>query len=331
MRLDRANRSFLAFMGIALLLGALVFCGALGGVLMPLILARASRGESLGLPGAWLLPVFPFVGLIAVGIGLGSRSLVRQMTASRRLARRVDALVATAPVELAGAAVQTGLDGRLLFMDSSDSFSFVYGILTPRVAVSRGLLEGVSRLELRAVLEHERYHVCNLDPLKVVLVRALSATLFFLPALDSLRARYVAGRELAADRRAVAICGRRPLAKALLKVARSPDWSELGVAAAIGGSELLAVRVNQLEIGAEPKPEALGVTRVAFSLMGVTLLTLAFLASVSSFGGPTAVYHATGTGLTTATLLGGLYCTAPFAGAGLLAYTLIAIRASRPL
>ncbi len=38
-----------------------------------------------------------------------------------------------------------------------------------------------------------------------------------------------------------------------------------------------------------------------------------------------------GTGLATATLLGSLSCTAPIAGAGLLAYLLIAVRASRPL
>lgn len=331
MRLDRANRSFLAFMGIALLLGALVLCGALGGVLVPLVLARLSRGELVGPPGISLLPVFPFVVLIAVGLGLGGRSLARQIVASRGLARRVRALAVTVPAELKGAAMQAGLDGRVVLVDASDSFSFVYGVLTPRVAMSRGLLEGASRGELRAVLEHERYHVCNLDPLKIVLVRALSAALFFLPALGSLRARYVAGRELAADRRAVAVCGRRSLAGALLKVVRGPEWSELGVAAAIGGPEQLAVRVAQLEIGAEPKPEAFSAMRVVLSLVGVTLLAVAFLASVSGFGGPAAVYHATGVGLASATLLGSISCTAPFAGAGLLAYSLIAIRARRPL
>ena len=331
MRLDRANRSFLAFMGIALLLAALVLCGALGGVLVPLILARVSRGELAGLSGTSLLLVLPFVAFIAVGLGLGGRSLARQIVASRGLARRVRALAVTLPAELTGAAMQAGLEGRVALVDASESFSFVYGVLTPRVAVSRGLLEGASRGELRAVLEHEGYHVCNLDPLKVVLVRALSAALFFVPALGALRARYVAGRELAADRRAVAVCGRRSLAGALLKVVRGPEWSELGVAASIGGHELLAVRVAQLETGAEPKPEALSAIRVMLSLMGVALLVVAFLASVSSFGGPTAVHHVTGTGLATATLLGSLSCTAPFAVAGLLAYSLIAMRAGRPL
>jgi Zn-dependent protease with chaperone function len=331
MRLDRANRSFLVFMGITLPLGALVLCGALGGVFVPLILARISRGELVGPPGVPLLPALPFVALIAVGLGFGGRSLARQMVASRGLARRVRALAVTVPAELTGAAMQAGLDGRVVLVDAPDSFSFVYGVLTPRVAVSRGLLEGASRRELRAVLEHERYHVCNLDPLKVVVVRALSAALFLLPALDSLRAGYVAGRELAADRRAVAVCGRGPLAGALLKVVCGPEWSELEVAAAIGGPELLDIRVVQLETGVEPPLQALGVRRVMLSLLGAALPAATFLAPLSSFGGLTAVRYATGTGLANATLIGGLLCAAPFAGGGVLAYALIALRARRPL
>lgn len=75
----------------------------------------------------------------------------------------------------------------------------------------------------------------------------------------------------------------------------------------------------------------LSVKCVVLSLFGAALLAAAFLASVSSFGGPSAVYHATGTGLASATLLGSLACTAPFAGAGSMVYALIAMRASRPL
>jgi hypothetical protein len=47
--------------------------------------------------------------------------------------------------------------------------------------------------------------------------------------------------------------------------------------------------------------------------------------------GAAAVYRATGTGLATATLLGGLLCAAPFAGIGLLVYLAVALRARRAL
>jgi len=277
-----------------------------------------------------LLPVFLFIVLVVVGLALGARSVARQIVASQRLARRVRGLALELPDELALTASAVGLGGRVVLLDAPERFSFAYGALTPRVAVSRGLLQGVSDHELRAVLEHERYHVCNLDPLKVILVQALSAAFFFLPALDALRARYIAGRELAADRRAVTACGRQPLVGALLKVVRGPDWSELEGVAAIGGPELLDVRVAQLETGIQPKLATLSITRATVSLVGAALFAVVFLASVFSFGGPAAVYRATGTGLSTADLLSGLTCAAPFAGAGLVAYWLIARRASRP-
>jgi Zn-dependent protease with chaperone function len=333
MRLDRANRSFLAFIGVALLFSATVLCGAIGGVLVPLGLARISRGGLLGLwnDRASLLAPLVLFALIAACLALGSRALVRQALASRVLSRRMRALASTAPDALGQAALQTGLAGRVVLVDAADSFSFVYGVMTPRVAVSRGLLERATDQELRAVLEHERYHVRNIDPLKAALVKVLAEALFVLPALDSLRTRYVAGRELAADRRAVELCGRRSLAGALLKVVRGPDWSELGGAAAMSRPELLDVRLIQLETGSEPKPEALDVRSVVLSLGAAAWFAVVFLASVSGLGGATAVYHATGTGLTAATSLGALACVAPIAGAGLVIYSLVALRASRPL
>jgi len=332
-RLDSANRSFLALMSLALLLGMYVLCGAVGSVLVPLLLSRISHEGMAGLldSSGSMLSVLLFVALVAAGLASGARSVTRQIVASQRLARRVRGLTLELSDELALTASAVGLGGRVVLLDAPEWFSFAYGLLTPRVAVSRGLLQGVSDEELRAVLEHERYHVCNLDPLKILLVQALSAAFFFLPALDSLRARYVAGRELAADRRAVRACGRRPLVGALLKVVRGPDWIELDGVAAIGGRELLDVRVAQLESGIQPKLPTLSFTRITVSLVGAGLFAATFLASVFSLGGAAAVHHATGTGLTTADLLSGLTCAAPFAGAGLVAYWLIARRASRPL
>ncbi len=177
------------------------------------------------------------------------------------------------------------------------------------------------------MLEHERYHVCNLDPLKMLVLRTLSATLFFLPVLSSLRARYVTGCELAADRRAVLTCGRRPLVGALLKVVRGPEWNELHMAASLGGHELLDARVAQLETGREPRLAALSLTRVIASFLMAVTLAAAYAVSVASFG-PTAVRHLTGTGLADATIRGGLSCGAPFAGIGLMLYLLAAMRAT---
>ena len=197
-------------------------------------------------------------------------------------------------------------------------------MLTPCVAVSRGLVEAASADELRAVIEHERYHVRNVDPLKIVLARSLSAALFFLPVLAALRARYIGDCELAADRHAIARCGDRPLAGALLKVIRGPNWNELSVAVAIGGPDLLDVRVLQLETGAEPRPIAVGGRPMALSILSASLFILAYMASAYSLGGPAAV-----SGLASATVLDGLLCGTPFAVVAIALYLLVAARARR--
>jgi Zn-dependent protease with chaperone function len=332
-QLDSANRNFTALVISSLLLGVYVLCGAVGCVLVPLIVSRVSRHGVSGLVegGHNLLPAVAFVVLVGGGVVLGARSLWRQIAASRVLARRVQSLALELPGELAQAATAAGLKGRVVLVDCEEWFSFAYGALTPQVAVSRGLLEGVSAEELRAVLEHERYHVRNLDPLKVLIVRALPATFFFLPVLGALRIRYVAGRELAADRRAVQACGRKPLVSALLKVVRGPAWSELEVAAAIGGPELLDLRVAQLESGREPRLAAFNPMSVVLSALGAFVFTTAFIASIVNFGGPSAVSQATGSGMSLGEVLGSAMCVVPFAVGGLAVYRWIAWRAREPL
>jgi Zn-dependent protease with chaperone function len=329
MRLDSANRSFAILVGASLLLGTYWIFGAAGLVLGPLIVARASRDGLAGVVGGrhGLLPALVFVALVCVGILLGIGSLARQILASRALAGRVSSLALPLPAMLAGATGRAGLAGRVILVDSAEWFSFAYGALTPRVAISRGLLEGVSEDELAAVLEHEGYHVRNLDPLKMLVCRALPATFLFLPALSALKSRYVAARELAADRRAVHSCGRVPLAAALLKVVRGPEWTELEVATAIGGPELLDIRVAQLESGCEPPLAGLSVAGAVLSLLVVAAFGGAFVASVVGFGGPSAVARATGMPLDVMEVLGGAWCAGLLAVGALVAYLWIAWRA----
>jgi hypothetical protein len=243
----------------------------------------------------------------------------------------VRALTLPAPPELTAAAKRAHLSGRLSLVDTDGSFSFAYGALRPRVALSRGLLEATSPRELDAVLEHERYHVSNLDPLKLMLTRSLLSAFFFIPALRGLRTRYMAGRELAADRRAVEAHGRTPLAGALLKVVRGPGWDELQTAAAIGGTELLDARIAQLESGREPKIAGLSRTALLLSALGLALLSWSFVATVSGFGGLIAVMRTTMPSMDfdAPSLVLAALCPAPVAVGGWLVYRWLSWRAGR--
>jgi hypothetical protein len=329
MRLDSANRSFAALAIGSLLLGVYVLCGVVGCVLLPLLVSRLAQHGLGGLLGHGrdLLPALAFVVLVGTGVALGVRSLRRGILASRALAWRVDSLTLDLPDDLALTASAAGLDGRVALVDCAEWFSFAYGALIPRVAVSRGLFEGVGAQELRAVLEHERYHVRNLDPLKVLLVRALPATFL-------LRTR---ARGAASPLCRPARARRRPPRRARLRPrsARSgaveggawPEWGELHVAAAIGGSELLELRVAQLESGREPKLGAPSARGIALSALGALVFAGALVASIAGLGGPSAASQATGTGMSVGDVLGGAMCALPFAIGGFGVYRWIAWRA----
>ena len=333
MRLDSAHRNFAGLLGASLLAGLLVFCVGIGCVLAVLVVAQLARHGTSALSdgGGTLWPATVFLLVVGAGAVVGLVTLLRQLRGSRRLARRMRAAAAPLPAEVGRAAAQAGLAGRVELVDFAERFSFAYGAVTPRVALSRGLLESASAEELMAVLAHERYHVRSLDPLKVLLARALAAVFFYLPALRSLRERYVMSRELAADRRAVAACGRRPLATVLLKVLREPDWRELASAAAVGGADLIAVRVEQLESGREPAlvgPTPATVTATALSALALTAL---LVTSIASFGGLTAISAATGTSLGALDLAGVVLCAVPWAVGIWLVYRWLSSRARRPL
>jgi Zn-dependent protease with chaperone function len=328
-RLDTGNRSFLALIGAGLA-GLWLLCGAVACVLFSLIAYHvADDGLGALTSGADLWPALALALFVGGGAAFGIWSLRRQIASSRQLAQRVEDLELPLSEDLVRVAERTGLVGRVVLVDSEESFSFTFGAVTPRVAVSRGLVASTSPRELDAVLEHERYHVRNLDPLKVLLARALPATFFYLPALRELRGRYIAGRELAADQRAVESCGREPLAGALFKVVRGPRWPELGTAAAIGGPELLDVRVEQLETGSEPHLGGVSVTALLVSLVGMAALTAAFVATVVGVGGPDAVARGTGASLQPSDVALGLLCAVPWVIGGFAVYRWLDRRAKQ--
>lgn len=283
---NTANRSFLALLLAGFLALQVIGLGAI--VLVALAVHQVATGGSLSalFDAHDVRPGLAFLSVVGTGSLLGSRSLRRQVLATRELRRKLRQRRVPTPPEVVLAAARTRLTRRVEAVDFAEPFSLTYGLFWPRVVVSTGLLESVSAQELEAVLEHERYHVRNLDPLKVVLARSLSQALFYFPVLRGLRQRYVAGRELAADRYALEAAGRPALAGALYKAVKGPEWSELKVAAAIGGPELLDIRIAQLETGQEPPVRGAGKLAATVTVLSAAGLVWTFAAALGDLQGP---------------------------------------------
>jgi hypothetical protein len=175
------------------------------------IAAACDRWLSAGGPAAVLV-----LGAFAVALaslGLGARSALRQMAASRRFLSSLPTSGRTITLE----------GGSCRLIEARAPEAFCAGYLRPQVYLSRGALEQLSPAELRAVVAHELHHVRRRDPLRLLLARSLADGLFFIPLLRRTSERYADLGELAADEAAVRRLGTRaPLASALLQLSGPP-------------------------------------------------------------------------------------------------------------
>ena len=315
--MNTANRSFALVVATAAApYGILLLAGCGFGSYLA---ARVGDDGFAALGRGVLLPTTGVLTLLLVGAVLGGRSLVQQMAATRRFVDHVDRHRLSPPSMLVPSDVQ--------LVDHDEPFAFTYGLGNPRIAVSSGLVAHLSPEELEAVVVHERYHVRARDPLKLVIARTAARTCFFLPAVGHLVARYLAGRELAADRRSLRDLGRPAVAGALYKVVTGPRWEELDMAAAMAGPELLAVRVDQLEHGSEPVLPPVPLAAVALS--AVVLVALGgIVTAVALQGGlsmmSSAPRDALEAGDLAGAVLGGLICMAGWIWLVALAYRRVA-------
>jgi Zn-dependent protease with chaperone function len=326
--MDSPTRNFLGLVGTSAALAAYPVCGFVAYVLVPLVVL--SPGALAHLGPICLLPAVVLTALVGTSAGLGLRTLGRQMSASRRLSHRVRVLALPPSPELSVAARAAGLEGRVVMLDSPEQFSFVYGILVPRVAIGRGFLESLTAEELRAALEHERYHVRHLDPLRALLGKTLTEAFFLLPSLEVLRLRYEAGRELAADRRAERVGGRRALLGALLKALEEPGREPV-ISVSLADPALLDARISRLETGRAPALVSVGIQGLLTSALGALSFFLLLIAAVVGLGGTSALASMAADEISASGTLLGAMCAAPVvAGTGLI-YWRLSKRAGEPL
>ncbi len=192
--------------------------------------------------------------------------LTQKREFSGKLLRAVNQLALTACVDLVAA---------------PQPFALCYGWLKPRVLVTTGLVEAMDEHELSSVLAHEKYHLTQYDPFKILIARALRDAVIFFPVLKDLVENYLLLQEIAADQHALAHgATRETLASALLKVFRSPAWDALGV----GAYSSFGERVQHL---AQPQRKFnwhISWMRVLVSFIAVILLALAVLHPMAPMG-----------------------------------------------
>ncbi|HKP76153.1 MAG TPA: M56 family metallopeptidase [Longimicrobiaceae bacterium] len=185
--------------------------------------------------------------LFAGGVLYAVADRARAWSSARRVLSRLDARVPDRGGRVWLAAEAAGLrPDRVRVLDGLPNPAFTVGWARPRVYLAAALADRLTPDQLTAVLAHERAHLERRDPLRISMLRFLTCTLFWIPALRSLADDMADEAEVLADDAAAA---GRPLvlASAILALARWMDAAP-GLEAAVGFNrrDLLERRVRRL-------------------------------------------------------------------------------------
>ena len=209
--------------------------------------------------------VFAAVAVLAIVLGVSGAA---SSHAGARRALRTYGAIGPGPERLTRLAQKAGIK-RVRAINSPRPLAFAFGYVRPAVAISDGLADALDDDELLAVLFHESEHVLRRDPLRMLIVAAVSRALTFAPLVGSLAERFKEAKEIDADRAVISAMGsRQPLVSALL----SAGSLELP-GSAVGFSDALAARVSALE-GEEPAHVELGWRPITGTVVAVIVLTV---------------------------------------------------------
>ncbi len=207
--------------------------------------------------------------------------LWRQQWAKIRSLTRNLVLLRAPGNELGPLAGRLGLKDKVHLLDSEVPLCFCAGFIAPRIYLSRGLTAKLTPEQLEALLLHEKYHLKNCDPLKMLLGRLVVSALFFVPVLQDVLTRYLIEKEIAADRSAIEYQGHcRGLAGALGKLV--PERSTVPVTGlAAAGAEALDYRIDHMTGHPTQHPHPIPLSRLAISLLTIALILATVLTPLS--------------------------------------------------
>jgi Zn-dependent protease with chaperone function len=213
--------------------------------------------------GAILLIVLSGIGIFSVQLLRTKLYLTKILKNNRPLTKKIKTL-----------ADQLKISDKIDLVSNKQISSFCYGIISPRICISLQLVRSLNSQELKAVLAHERSHLNNRDPLKILLGQVITTMFFFIPVLKDLHNFFALTKEIEADKAAIkSLGGSIHLKNALSKILIPFTPNFIPVAAF---TQLTNIEARVLSLKGSPADLKVSYHRIFISLIivGTTLAIL---------------------------------------------------------
>lgn len=178
---------------------------------------------------------------------IGVISFMVQLSRTRRLISKLLLNRISPSVKLQRMNKALGLEGKIFIIKDGNLFSFCFGILKPRIIISDGLIKSLSYKELEAVLLHEKAHLKNFDPLKMIIGKTIASMFFFLPIFSELNKNMNATNEILADRFTINAQQNASYLKGALRKILTRPQIRFATVPAISNSDHLEIRIHKLK------------------------------------------------------------------------------------
>lgn len=164
---------------------------------------------------------------------------------------------------------------NLIVMNDEKPFALVFGLFTPRIAISTAMIASLTEKELKAVYSHELYHSERFHPLKMFILTVLAEAFSYLPLFRQTLHYYKCWTEIEADRYAVQTTGDvESLGSALLKMIRLYQGKDYSVSTVHFADYAVNYRIKCILKPEEPvRIPVLSVNAFMVSSIGILVLT----------------------------------------------------------
>lgn len=176
-----------------------------------------------------------------------------------------------------------GLTKKVYLIKDTNSYSFCTGVFFPKILITTSLVSSLTNKELEAVFLHEKAHLENYDPVKLLFGKTISWLFFFLPIFSEISKNMEATSEMLADWFVTNSQKKdKYLRNALKKIILTPQVN-LAPVVAIANPDYLEIRIHKLINPTIKQSLSLSLTSIITSLIFFMFSIFLLQSPVSAF------------------------------------------------